>query len=167
MLPVAGSSFEAKFNLACQKSVVPLAHDSSVVKAYLAALFAGDDNEVFSYGVDPAFLRSSQSLYKPELQGSEGWYYNMSDPVQVPPTTKAPYGFFHRRLQVGIVCAVGFSGLLCPSQCATLGHVLLCWPDRLRNTSLCRSLNLTCTVAPRRRCFRHVVLSCVHQKHTQ
>jgi len=96
----AGSTFEAKFDFGCQKSAVPLARSSDVVKAYLASLFAGDDNEVFPYGVDPAFLRSSQAMYKPELQGSEGWYYNTSDPAQVPTTTKAPYGFFYRSLKV-------------------------------------------------------------------
>jgi zinc transporter 1/2/3 len=71
-----------------------------VVKAYLSSLFAGDDNEVFPYGVDPAFLRSSESLYKPELQGREAWYYNTSDPTQVPSATNAPYGFFYRHLKV-------------------------------------------------------------------
>jgi hypothetical protein len=80
--------------------VAPLARNPSVVTAYLSSLFAGDGNEVFPYGVDPAFLGSSQSLYQPELQGTKGWYYNASDPAQVPPTTKAPYGFFHRHLQV-------------------------------------------------------------------
>lgn len=99
----AGSSFEAKFDFGCQKSAVPLARNASVVRSYLSSLFAGDDNEVFPYGVDPAFLRSSEALYKPELQGAEGRYYNTSDPTQVPPTTGAPYGFFHRRLQVRAV----------------------------------------------------------------
>lgn len=103
----AGTSFEenfnnptTKFNIACQTSAVPLVRDASVVKEYLKSLFAGDDNEVFPYGVDPAFLRSSDALYKPGLQGKEGWYYNTSDPGQVPPSTKAPYGFFHRHLKV-------------------------------------------------------------------
>lgn len=71
------------------------------MKAYLASLFAGDTNDIFPYGVDPAFLRSSTALYRPELQGLEGRYYNTSDPAQVPQATNAPYGFFHRHLQVG------------------------------------------------------------------
>lgn len=100
-LYVAGSGFEAQFDFSCQKSAVPLVRDPSVVKAYLS-LFAGDDNDAFPYGVDPAFLRSSQALYQPELQGKEGWYYNTTDPAKVPPTTKAPYGFFHRHLQVSV-----------------------------------------------------------------
>lgn len=96
----AGSSFEARFNFACQKSAVPLAREAGAVKAYLTSLFAGDDNEIFPYGVDPAFLRSSTALYRPELQGKEPWFYNTSDPAQVPPATNAPYGFFHRQLKV-------------------------------------------------------------------
>lgn len=96
----AGPSFEAKFNFACQKSAVPLAREASAVKAYLTSLFAGDENELFPYGVDPAFLRSSTALYKPELQGSELWFYNTSGPAQVPPATSAPFGFFHRHLKV-------------------------------------------------------------------
>jgi hypothetical protein len=101
-----GSSFEAKFSFGCQKSAVPLARDASAVRSYLSCLFAGDDNEVFPYGVDPAFLRSSDALYRPELQGREGWYYNTSDPMQVPPATKAPYGFFPRHLKVSfMLCA--------------------------------------------------------------
>lgn len=83
----------------CQKSTVPLARDASLVKAYLASLFAGDD-EIYPYGVDPAFLPSSNALYKPDLQGLQAQYYNSSDPMQLPPTTNAPFGFFHRHLQV-------------------------------------------------------------------
>jgi hypothetical protein len=97
-----GAGFAPKFDFACQRSAVPLSRGTSVVRDYLATLFAGDENEVFPYGVDPAFLRSSESLYKPELQGREGWYYNTSDPAQVPPTTNAPYGFFHRPLKVSL-----------------------------------------------------------------
>ena len=100
---LAGSTFQSKFDFACQKSAVPLARNASAVQAYLASLFAGDDNDIYPYGVDPAFLRSSQALYKPELQGKEAWYYNTSDVTQLPPTTKAPFGFFHRQLQVGDV----------------------------------------------------------------
>lgn len=79
---------------------MPLARNASTVAAYLASLFAGDDNEVSPYGVDPAFLHSSQALYRPELQGKEGWFYNTSDPLQVSPVTGTPFGFFHRSLQV-------------------------------------------------------------------
>jgi zinc transporter 1/2/3 len=99
----AGSSFEARFNFACQKSAVPLAREAGAVKAYLTSLFAGDDNEIFPYGVDPAFLRSSTALYRPEFQGRELWFYNTSDPAQVPPATNVPYGFFHRPLKVSAV----------------------------------------------------------------
>jgi hypothetical protein len=28
------------------------------------------------------------------------WYYNTSNPLEVPPTTDTPFGFFHRRLKV-------------------------------------------------------------------
>jgi hypothetical protein len=84
----------------CQTSTVPLAQDASLVKEYLASLFAGDGNEIYPYGVDPAFLPSSDALYKPELQGMQAQYYNSSDPMQLPPTTNAPFGYFHRHLQV-------------------------------------------------------------------
>lgn len=103
MLFPAGSSFEARFSFGCQKSAVPLARDASAVRSYLSSLFAGDANEVFPYGVDPAFLRSSATLYRPELQGREGWYYNTSDPMQVPPATKTPCGFFPRHLKVSFM----------------------------------------------------------------
>jgi hypothetical protein len=90
------------YDTICQKSTVPLARDASLVKAYLASLFAGDDNEIYPYGVDPAFVPSSDVLYKPELQGMQAQYYNSSDPMQLPPTTNAPFGFFFRHLQVSI-----------------------------------------------------------------
>lgn len=99
--PCAGSGFSAKFNFACQKSAVPLARNAGAVTAYLASLFAGDSNEIFPYGVDPAFLRSSEALYRPEFQGLEGRFYNVSDPAQVPNATNTPHGFHHRHLKVG------------------------------------------------------------------
>jgi zinc transporter 1/2/3 len=83
---------------------VPLARNASVVLAYLRSMFAGDASDVFPYGVDPAFLRSSAALYRPELMGRQGWWYNTSDPTQVAPTTQAPFGFFHRPLKVWCSC---------------------------------------------------------------
>eukprot|EP00879_Flechtneria_rotunda_P028207 GHRR01030295.1.p1 GENE.GHRR01030295.1~~GHRR01030295.1.p1 ORF type:complete len:524 (+),score=176.95 GHRR01030295.1:86-1573(+) len=92
----SGTGFRALFDFSCQRSAVPLARNASVVNQYLAHLFAGDTNDVYPYGVDPAFLRSSASLYRPELQGKEAWFYNTSDPVEVSPITGTPYGFFHQ-----------------------------------------------------------------------
>lgn len=102
----AGGGFELRYDPACQKSTVPLARDANAVKAYLASLFVGDDNEVYPYGVDPAFLPSSAALYNPDLQGLQGQYYNTSDPMQLAPTSNAPFGFFHRHLQVGRACTL-------------------------------------------------------------
>jgi hypothetical protein len=107
-LHCSASSFTAQYALRCSKSAVPLLREGaagsvSQVANYLAQLFAGAGNDIYPYGVDPVFLRSS-SLYRPELLGSEGDYYNTSDPAEVPPTTGTPYGFFHRDLEVsGVV----------------------------------------------------------------
>lgn len=54
--------------------------------------------------MDPAFLRSSR-LYQAQLQGRVGWFYNVSDELEVPGSTGVPRGFYTRRLQVGPVCA--------------------------------------------------------------
>eukprot|EP00878_Enallax_costatus_P039271 GHUV01044855.1.p1 GENE.GHUV01044855.1~~GHUV01044855.1.p1 ORF type:complete len:318 (+),score=65.38 GHUV01044855.1:613-1566(+) len=96
----SGSTFQAKYDFRCQRSEVTLTRNRTLLAEYLAILFAGDTNDVFPYGVDPVFLRSSTALYQPDLQGSEGWYYNTSDHLEVPPTTGTPYGFFHRPLRV-------------------------------------------------------------------
>lgn len=79
--------------------MVPLAQNHTALLAYLSTLFSGDTNDVYPYGTDPIFLRSS-GLYDPDQSGHEGDYYNTTDPLEVPPTTGAPYGFFHRGLQV-------------------------------------------------------------------
>lgn len=88
------------FDFRCQKSAVPLARNTTLLSQYLSTLFAGDTDDVYPYGVDPAFLRTSEALYRPELQGHESWFYNASDPAEVPPTTGTPYGFFHQQLKV-------------------------------------------------------------------
>lgn len=103
-LHCSGSSFAVQYALRCSKAAVPLLREGaagsvSQVANYLAELFAGAGNDIYPYGVDPVFLRSS-SLYRPELLGNEGDYYNTSDPAEVPPATGTPYGFFHRDLQV-------------------------------------------------------------------
>lgn len=100
----AGGGFQLSYDPFCQKSAMPLVRDANAAKAYLASLFAGDDNEVYPYGVDPAFLPSSAALYKPELQEEQGRYYNTSDPMQLAPTSNAPFGFYHRHLQVSCGC---------------------------------------------------------------
>jgi zinc transporter 1/2/3 len=65
--------------------------------AALAAWLTARSNGVNPYGIDPAFLRSS-SLYRPDLIGREGLYYNTSDSFEVSAATKTPYGFFYKRL---------------------------------------------------------------------
>lgn len=96
----AGSGLKAKYDFTCQKSAIPLAKNATLLNNYLASLFAGDHNDIYPYGVDPAFLRSSTALYRPELQGKADWFYNTSDPLEVPPTTGTPYGFFHQQVKV-------------------------------------------------------------------
>lgn len=96
----AGSTFQAKYDFRCRRSEVSLIKNVTLLAEYLAILFAGDTNDVFPYGVDPVFLRSSAALYEPDLQDREGWFYNMSDHLEVPQTTGTPYGFFHRPLKV-------------------------------------------------------------------
>lgn len=96
----AGTSLAVQLNPACQRRAVPLARNLTSVAAYLASLFGDDAADAFPYGVDPAFLRSSTSLYRPELQGRVGWFYNASDPLQVPVATGTPFGFFHQPVKV-------------------------------------------------------------------
>ena len=107
-LIAAGTSLAVQLNPACQRRIVPLARNLTSVAAYLASLFGGDAADAFPYGVDPAFLRSSTTLYRPELQGRVGWFYNTSDPLQVPAATGTPFGFFHQPVKVraGGCCAV-------------------------------------------------------------
>jgi hypothetical protein len=83
------------FDCARAAAGVPLPRNASAAAA--AALAASSPGALAPYGVDPAFLRSS-ALYRPELAGLEGLYYNASDPAEVAPATGAPYGFHHRRL---------------------------------------------------------------------
>ncbi|GIM03190.1 hypothetical protein Vretimale_7995 [Volvox reticuliferus] len=64
--------------------------------SYLKRLFAGINNSLAPYGVDPIFLRSS-SLYREDLSSKLSWYYNISDPSEVSPTG-TPYGFTARPL---------------------------------------------------------------------
>jgi zinc transporter 1/2/3 len=94
-------SYAAKFALGCSKSAVPLTKSLSATAVfdYIKRLFPGAGSDIYPYGVDPVFLRSS-SLYEPSLSGSEGDYYNMSDPGEVPVATGVPYGYFHRGLKV-------------------------------------------------------------------
>jgi zinc transporter 1/2/3 len=96
----AGGGFGAKLDFACQKFAIPLAKNASALSSFLSSLFASETDNLLPYGVDPAFLRSS-SLYQPQLQGRVGWFYNTSNPQEVPPATEMPHGFYHRSLQVG------------------------------------------------------------------
>jgi hypothetical protein len=100
LLHYAGSTFKSKFDFACQQSAIPLARNATLLSQYLSSLFAAQSNDIYPYGVDPAFLRSSTALYRPELQGKESWFYNTSDAWQVQPVTNMPYGFQHQPLQV-------------------------------------------------------------------
>jgi hypothetical protein len=84
-------------NFTCQRTATTSSNSSWL--QLVEAVFAGYSNNVHPYGVDPAFLRTS-SLYKPDLQGLEGWYYNKSNPLEILPTTSTPFGFFHKTLQV-------------------------------------------------------------------
>ena len=96
--------FAMNFALGCSSAAVPLLSKSTAMQQvldYISKLFPGATNEVFPYGVDPVFLRSS-SLYRPELVGSEGDYYNTSDPSEVSAATGVPYGYFPRALKVGV-----------------------------------------------------------------
>ena len=100
-LSCKAGSYATKFALGCSKSALPLAKglSASAVLGYLKQLFPGAGNDVYPYGVDPVFLRSS-NLYEPSLVGSEGDFYNASDPAEVPAATGVPYGYFYRGLKV-------------------------------------------------------------------
>jgi zinc transporter 1/2/3 len=105
----AADGFGAKFNFACQKYNIPLTKSASALSSFLSSFYAAASNSLLPYGVDPAFLRSS-SLYQPQLQGRVGWFYNTSDPREVPPATEMPRGFFHRSLQVwGSCCGLRYN----------------------------------------------------------
>jgi hypothetical protein len=91
--------------LPCQKFAIPLTKNASALSSFLSSFYAAASNSLLPYGVNLAFLRSS-SLYQPQLQGRVGWFYNTSDPQEVPPATEMPHGFFHRNLQVGAAAAL-------------------------------------------------------------
>ncbi len=75
------------------------ASNTGAALAYLSALFAGDTNDRHPYGTDPVFLRNSV-LYEPDLADNVGDYYNTSGGAEEVSVTGAPFGFFHRGLQV-------------------------------------------------------------------
>jgi zinc transporter 1/2/3 len=105
--------FAMSFALGCSAAAVPLLSNSVAVQQvldYMTKLFPGASNEVFPYGVDPVFLRSS-SLYQPDLVGFEGDYYNTSDPAEVSAATGVPYGYFPRALKVGFGLCLDAGGL--------------------------------------------------------
>lgn len=82
---------------------LPLARNLSSTTTLLASLLGGGvgGDSTAPFGVDPAFLRSSTALYRPELAGHEAWFYDTTPQAgQVSAITGAPYGFFHRPLQV-------------------------------------------------------------------
>jgi hypothetical protein len=94
----APGSHAAALSFDCARAAagVPLSRNGTAAAA--AALAASSPSALAPYGIDPAFLRSS-SLYRPDLAGREGLYYNTSDPHEVAASTGSPYGFFHRRLE--------------------------------------------------------------------
>ncbi|GLI62029.1 hypothetical protein VaNZ11_004606, partial [Volvox africanus] len=80
----------------CNWYDVAFLQTSDKAASYLRRLYAGINNSLAPYGVDPIFLRSS-SLYREDLSSKLSWYYNTSDPSEVSPTG-TPYGFSARPL---------------------------------------------------------------------
>ncbi|GAX82864.1 hypothetical protein CEUSTIGMA_g10291.t1 [Chlamydomonas eustigma] len=71
----------------------PSQTDSSFVTNFYARLFAGKNNSIYPYGVDPVFLQTS-SLYNPVIFNNMPLFYNTSDDQQIS-VNGIPYGFHH------------------------------------------------------------------------
>ncbi|GIL51198.1 hypothetical protein Vafri_7273 [Volvox africanus] len=86
----------SELDASCNRYDVAFLQTSDKAASYLRRLYAGINNSLAPYGVDPIFLRSS-SLYREDLTSKLSWYYNASDPSEVSPTG-TPYGFTARPL---------------------------------------------------------------------